>query len=520
MFFLMSGHIDQHAPFGSIRRFFWPIHSHELKKFIPLSLMMFCILFNYTILRNTKDTLVITASGPEVIPFLKGVVVLPFSILIVGGYSKLVNLFSQSRVFYIMLASFMTVYVGYVLFIHPNISYLHMSPERLMALKKAYPMFQHFFSLIGHWSSSLFYLCAELWGATILSLMFWQFANEITRVAEAKRFYAMFGLIAHFALIFAGKVGKGICKICGDATDPSAGWTQYINYMLIPLCISAALTAALYWWVNRYVLTDPKYYDGLDRYSDKKQKRPKLSLKESFKLIAHSKYLGYIAMMVIGYGVTMNLTGIMWKKQVQLQFPNPIDYANFMFEFSSYVGIATIILIFLFKNIVDRFGWFKGAIVTPIILSLTVIPFFAFMFYRDMFSNLSLLSGVSALMVAIVIGGVQQILCKSSKYSTFDPTKEMAYIPIDPELRSKGKAAVDVSGYSFAKALGGYVSGGLLIVTAAADLMTIAPYLAVIVVVVTVLWSVSIKKLSKLYYGQLHENQLHARKSAEIIAQN
>ena len=44
-----------------------------LKKIIPLSLMLFCILFNYTILRDTKDVLVVTApnSGAEIIPFLK-----------------------------------------------------------------------------------------------------------------------------------------------------------------------------------------------------------------------------------------------------------------------------------------------------------------------------------------------------------------------------------------------------------------------------------------------------------------
>jgi len=44
-----------------------------IKKIIPLGLMFFCILFNYTILRDTKDVLVVTAKGSsaEIIPFLK-----------------------------------------------------------------------------------------------------------------------------------------------------------------------------------------------------------------------------------------------------------------------------------------------------------------------------------------------------------------------------------------------------------------------------------------------------------------
>jgi ATP/ADP translocase len=35
----------------------------ERKKILPLTLMFFCMLFNYTILRDTKDVLVVTAPG-------------------------------------------------------------------------------------------------------------------------------------------------------------------------------------------------------------------------------------------------------------------------------------------------------------------------------------------------------------------------------------------------------------------------------------------------------------------------
>ena len=58
--------------FGKVRSILWPIHSYELKKVIPMVLLFFFILFNYTILRDTKDALVVTApgGGAEVIPFL------------------------------------------------------------------------------------------------------------------------------------------------------------------------------------------------------------------------------------------------------------------------------------------------------------------------------------------------------------------------------------------------------------------------------------------------------------------
>merc|ERR1711904_211061 len=48
----------------------------SLGKFVSLAFMFFCILFNYTILRDPKDVLVVTApgSGAEIIPFFEDLV--------------------------------------------------------------------------------------------------------------------------------------------------------------------------------------------------------------------------------------------------------------------------------------------------------------------------------------------------------------------------------------------------------------------------------------------------------------
>ena len=44
---------DNSTPeFTGLRARLWPIHAHELKKFIPLGIIMFCLLFNYTILQE------------------------------------------------------------------------------------------------------------------------------------------------------------------------------------------------------------------------------------------------------------------------------------------------------------------------------------------------------------------------------------------------------------------------------------------------------------------------------------
>jgi AAA family ATP:ADP antiporter len=62
--------------------------------------MLFFILFNYTILRDTKDVLVVTApnSGAEIIPFLKTYVNLPSAIAFTVLYSSMCNRMSTAKV--------------------------------------------------------------------------------------------------------------------------------------------------------------------------------------------------------------------------------------------------------------------------------------------------------------------------------------------------------------------------------------------------------------------------------------
>ncbi len=96
-----------------------------MKKLLPLGAMLFFILFNYTILRDTKDVLVVTApnSGAEIIPFLKTYVNLPSALGFTVLYSYLCNKMSNANVFYVLMSSFLAFFGAFAGFICDNSSH-------------------------------------------------------------------------------------------------------------------------------------------------------------------------------------------------------------------------------------------------------------------------------------------------------------------------------------------------------------------------------------------------------------
>ena len=111
--------------FGYWRGLLWPVHQHELRKVLTMFLMFMCINFNYTLLRNTKDTLVVTAAGAEIIPFLKVWCVLPAAVAYMTAYSKASGVLSKKALFRACIAPFMAYFLLFGLYIYPNRAALH-----------------------------------------------------------------------------------------------------------------------------------------------------------------------------------------------------------------------------------------------------------------------------------------------------------------------------------------------------------------------------------------------------------
>lgn len=498
--------------FGKWRSFFWPVHVYELKKLLPMFLMFFFISFNYTILRDTKDTLVVTAAGAEAIPFLKTFGVVPAAVLFMVLYAKLSNVLSKENLFYVTLAPFV-IFFGLFAFVFYPARETLLPTASSEALRAFLPGGWSGFAAAYHnWMFSLFYILAELWGSVILSLLFWQFANQITRVTEAKRFYSLFGLGANLALLVSGPAIIQVSKIRANLPEGVDPWQISLNYLMGMVVIAGIATAAIYWWINRNVLTDPRFYDPNQEKAPSK-KKAKLSLLESFKFIFSSKYILSLAVLVIAYGISINLVEVTWKSQLKLQYPNYNDYSEFMGYFSTLTGAVTILMmLFVGGNVIRRKGWTFAALVTPIVLLITGVAFFGFVIFNQGIAAWISSIGTTPLFLAVIFGAAQNIMSKSAKYSLFDPTKEMAYIPLDDDLKVKGKAAVDVVGARLGKSGGSVIQMGLL---AFGTLATITPYIGAILLVVIIGWIFAARSLGRQFTALTAEQQAAADKAAE-----
>jgi len=109
----------------------------------------------------------------------------------------------------------------------------------------------------------------------------------------------------------------------------------------------------------------------------------------------------------------------------------------------------------------------------------------------------------STLLVAVYVGLVQNVLSKATKYAIFDPTKEMTYIPLDKDSKTKGKAAIDVLGARLGKSGGALVQQALVVLFG--SIMSGAPVLAVLFYVVIIAWIAAVNKLAPMFAAKSAE---------------
>lgn len=468
------------------RDLFWPIYGAEHKIWLPMATMVGLILFNYTVARNLKDSLVVTATqSSEIIPYLKGALVLPASVIFFFVYSRLASLVGKRTLFYVIIAGFIVVYVLFAVVLYPNHEFLHPTrsadylesvlPRGLKGLIDCYRV----------WAFALFYVTSELWGVAAASLLFWQFANDVINVADAKRFYPHFYLLANIFVTFSGLVVTKISRATSVLPEGVDYWGLAITRLTVVMTICGIAILIIYFYLDRYVFDDTYMATHAVRTYEKNEAL-KMTMLDGIRYVLKSKYLGLMAVLIICYGITANLLEITWKRQLVQLYSSGTEYAAFMGNLSTATGLGTIIAIFLGSVLLRKWGWLVSAMLTPVVVFTLGTFFFIAVMFPSLLNDFSTRFGWSPLFLAVMIGFVLEVLIKSIKYALFDPTKEIAYIPLDDEAKIRGKAAVDVVAGRFGKSSGGFFEISILAIV---GLMSNAIlYFSIVFVLFSIIW--------------------------------
>ncbi|MQL91760.1 hypothetical protein Taro_024379, partial [Colocasia esculenta] len=252
-----------------------------LKKIIPLGLMFFSILFNYTIPRDTKDVLVVTANGSsaEIIPFLKMWVNLPLATGFMLLYSKLSNVLSKEALFYTVITPFIAFFglFGFVMYplnnaIHPTAlanNLLAVLGPRFLGPVSIYTENMEFLPLVCHGQAlgqhrdigTLLWICQsvvcymydyalfDMWIS--LASVFCTDMFAIPTVDEAKQFYPLFGLGANIALIFSGRTVKYFSNLRKNLGPDVDGWAISLKRMMSIVVLLGLVIYGIYWGANK-----------------------------------------------------------------------------------------------------------------------------------------------------------------------------------------------------------------------------------------------------------------------------
>ncbi len=478
------------------RSFFWPIHKNELRKFLSLFAIFFFISFNYNVLRSYKDTIVVTASqsGAEAIPFIKLWAVLPSAILFTLLYTRLSNRLNREKVFYIIMSIFVGFFFLFTFVLYPAQDILH--PTHLASKLQSYlpSGFKGFIAIYRNWTFTLFYIMAELWSTTIFSVLYWGFANEIISVGEAKRFYGLITFGGNIAGMFAGYAAIifSSCQFFEWLPYGKTAWDQSIFFVGCAVISCSIITMMIFRWLNIHVI----------RPSEKNappKEKIRMSMRENFAYLSRSKYLLCIALIVFAYNLAINLIEVVWKDQMKTLYPNPADYNTYMGQVMFTMAIlASLASLLTTSKVIQHYSWTVCALISPILVTITGILFFHFIIFPN--HGLSWIVGsfaVSPLMLCVTLGSIQNCISRTCKYTFFDATKEIAFIPLSKESKLKGKAAIDGVGSRIGKSGGSVVHQSLILLfsTVAGSI----PYVAAIFLVVAGIWIVSVIYLGKQF---------------------
>jgi ATP/ADP translocase len=204
----------------------------EFKRFLLLSALGFLAILAYSLLRVSKDTMILSVAGAEVLPVLKFAVVLPATFAATYIWKKLVERFGDKALFVALLifAGFFTAFF----FALPHLGILQGATWLSLLIPGG------FGQAMQYWTYTLFYMMSELWAVVLVDGFLKSLQNQVLRKERLKEVLPTASLFQSVGLITSSLITSWAFGLTGYTLSAQVG------IILVMLGSSIALIGGIY----------------------------------------------------------------------------------------------------------------------------------------------------------------------------------------------------------------------------------------------------------------------------------
>ncbi|MBF8246399.1 MAG: ADP/ATP carrier protein [Rickettsia sp.] len=483
------------------------VNKEKLIKFFSLSMLMFLILLNQNIIRNVSTSIIVIKLGTESISFIKLWIQLPLGLGFMLLNIKLMNIITSEQIFRVITSIFLVFFFCFAFILFPNVEFFHPQESIVNNLVSNFPYLKWFFLLWGSWCYVLFFTITDFWPVVIVLLFYWQLANKINSVKEATKIYVPIGIVSQSNMIFASAILSYFAS--GDHFllpffEKIYDQTEiFLKSTTVIVCITGVFILIFHRYIEIHNI------DSLTKFKVKNKRIDVLSygIIKSLKLIFTSKYLILAFLVTVSYSICVHMIEGLWFSRAKALYSSTEEFSQYQSNVLLITSIVALFFTLIGSLMLKYFGWFFTIAITPVMFCIFGSIFFILTIFVNRFYNLVDLLNISKdflLQITILFASLQNIFGKGAKYSLYDSTKEMVYIPLDDEMKNKGKIAVTLLGAQIGKAFGSLIQFLSFTFYPNAQHEDIAEFLFFWFFVTCIIWIWFLKLLNNLYHEKLH----------------
>lgn len=360
------------------------IRSFSAREKLFILAAMLCSYFisaDYAIIRPVSNSLFIQSFGAKAFPYA-WLISIPFNLAVVALYNKFLPRLGCFKMFVVTASA---IALGNSL------------AGLLIADQHTAPFF--------------FYIWKDVYVMLMFQLL-WSVIHATIELSKAKYLYGLlFGI---------GAIGGLSGSLIPSFFAVSMG-SEALLFSTLPIYL--LLGASYYLLIRNSGSVDKKVDEGMKKQT---------SLKESFSLIASSKLLTAILLMVTFMQVTATITDFQFNTYLEKLYPIKDERTQYFGRLLCFGNILTMSFQFLGIYVLIKYlGKYRTHLMVPFILCLNGITFLIYPVFN--------------------IISYAFLTIKCFDFSLFNVIKEMLYIPLKTEEKFRAKALIDVFMYRGAK---------------------------------------------------------------------